>query len=101
MRISDWSSDVCSSDLWAYGFHRCAAEPPSFSLPAASGRLLEVRQQRHHPRRQALKQNADFIITGRIGKTDAKEQVAQIAVATKNTYKDKDQNWTEDRKSVV
>src|SRR3546814_7112726 len=94
MRISDWSSDVCSSDLlWAYGFHRCAAEPPSFSLPAASGRLLEVRQQRHHPRRQAMKQKADFIITGRIGKIDAKEKVAHIDVATKYPYKDKDDNW--------
>src|SRR3546814_17821082 len=94
MRISDWSSDVCSSDLWAYGFHRCAAEPPSFSLPAASGRLLEVRQQRHHPRRQAMKQKADFIITGRIGKIDAKEKVAHIDVATKYPKQDQDDNWT-------
>src|SRR3546814_6141928 len=83
MRMRDWRSDVCSSDL----------EPPSFSLPAASGRLLEVRQQRHHPRRQAMKQKADFIITGRIGKIDAKEKVAHIDVATKYPYKDKDDNW--------
>src|SRR3546814_16607942 len=96
MRISDWSSDVCSSDLlWAYGFHRCAAEPPSFRLPAASGRLLVVRQQRHHPRRQAMKQKADFLITGRIGKIAAKEKVAHIAISTKYHSKDKDANSKE------
>src|SRR3546814_16854600 len=27
MRISDWSSDVCSSDLWKAGFHRLNAAP--------------------------------------------------------------------------
>ena len=40
-----------------------------------------------------MKQKADFIITGRIGKIDAKEKVAHIDVATKYTYKDKDDNW--------
>ena len=40
-----------------------------------------------------MKQKADFIITGRIGKIDAKEKVAHIDVATKYPYKDKDDNW--------
>lgn len=35
--------------LRAYGFHY--VDPPFFSLPAANGRLLEVRQQQDHPRR--------------------------------------------------
>src|SRR3546814_18747952 len=40
-----------------------------------------------------MKQKADFIITGRIGKIDAKEKVAHIDVATKYPYKEKDDNW--------
>lgn len=40
-----------------------------------------------------MKQKADFIITGRIGKIDAKEKVAHIDVATNYPYKDKDDNW--------
>ena len=40
-----------------------------------------------------MKQKADFIITGRIGKIDAKEKVAHIDVATKYPYKDKDDTW--------
>src|SRR3546814_20899753 len=40
-----------------------------------------------------MKQKADFIITGRIGKIDAKEKVAHIDVATKYPYKGKDDNW--------
>src|SRR3546814_11328988 len=42
MRISDWSSDVCSSDLWvvASGFR---AQPGGFCLlPGADGSLEEV-----------------------------------------------------------
>src|SRR3546814_16542976 len=95
MRISDWSSDVCSSDLLlgrprcclthvgsspascgtglrpssrkpalrAYGFH--FVDPPFFSLPAANGRLLDVRPQRHHPRRYIMPTCADFLIKDR------------------------------------
>ena len=40
-----------------------------------------------------MKQKADFIITGRIGKIDAKEKVAHIDVATNYPYKDNDDNW--------
>jgi len=40
-----------------------------------------------------MKQKADFIITGRIGKIDAKEKVTHIDVATNYPYKDKDDNW--------
>jgi len=40
-----------------------------------------------------MKQKANFIITGRIGKIDAKEKVTHIDVATNYPYKDKDDNW--------
>src|SRR3546814_6123942 len=35
MRISDWSSDVCSSDLWSAAHRCCETRPlrPSFPVP--------------------------------------------------------------------
>src|SRR3546814_4586893 len=110
MRISDWSSDVCSSDLllgpprcclthvgsspafcgtglWpssrkpalrTYGFHY--VDPPFFSLPAANGRLLEVRQQQDHTRRYTMQNCAEFHIIGRVGKIDPKEKVTHLAI---------------------
>src|SRR3546814_8508001 len=33
MRISDWSSDVCSSDLCRPGSHRCCTIPRPFHRP--------------------------------------------------------------------
>src|SRR3546814_12480103 len=40
MRISDWSSDVCSSDLW---FRRCRPQPLSRRRPYRRGPHLEAR----------------------------------------------------------
>src|SRR3546814_18545647 len=50
MRISDWSSDVCSSDLGALPHRRTA--PGRGGGPAASGQGAELQQhQRHLARR--------------------------------------------------
>src|SRR3546814_15823766 len=35
MRISDWSSDVCSSDLGGWGARRCLAIPGTFERKTA------------------------------------------------------------------
>src|SRR3546814_2756937 len=38
MRISDWSSDVCSSDLWRRGIHRCLRLCRACRSPLGSSR---------------------------------------------------------------
>src|SRR3546814_2212643 len=58
MRISDWSSDVCSSDLPLAGIERTAHRelyPCAAADPAPLGRCIDLRQQRaieteHHRR---------------------------------------------------
>src|SRR3546814_1872611 len=61
MRISDWSSDVCSSDLSGEIWVKCASKgPPCLCMPicveaAASARILrfghiDVRDGKHCPR---------------------------------------------------
>src|SRR3546814_10282409 len=42
MRISDWSSDVCSSDLEDYQCGACLAEPPPFERARAVMRYDEA-----------------------------------------------------------
>src|SRR3546814_7616534 len=42
MRISDWSSDVCSSDLRVYGKERLLVEIASASIDDPSGRICDV-----------------------------------------------------------
>src|SRR3546814_11643192 len=70
MRISDWSSDVCSSDLWAYrlrkyaGRHRWALVSGTLvaaTLAAALGIVLWQSRQfvQEGARAQALK---DFVV---------------------------------------
>src|SRR3546814_17811289 len=50
MRISDWSSDVCSSDLvssWPW----LSSPPPLFKVPPPrSARLVKYTQSRHLPK---------------------------------------------------
>src|SRR3546814_8266213 len=67
------SPAFCGTGLWpssrkpalrTYGFHY--VDPPFFSLPAANGRLLEVRQQQDHPRRYTMQNSAEFHIIGRV-----------------------------------
>src|SRR3546814_14281346 len=42
MRISDWSSDVCSSDLERAGFIRTAQDRFAFTHPPSQKRLLDL-----------------------------------------------------------
>src|SRR3546814_14877915 len=44
MRISDWSSDVCSSDLG----HRCRRSPCRWSLDCSQAFLGSVRRRGYH-----------------------------------------------------
>src|SRR3546814_1022567 len=44
MRISDWSSDVCSSDLLAQG---CARYTPLVALDAPDGLVLDIAGAEH------------------------------------------------------
>src|SRR3546814_96090 len=46
MRISDWSSDVCSSDLTSYAFGQ-AASPDDCYLASRGLRTLKVRLSQH------------------------------------------------------
>src|SRR3546814_16645663 len=80
MRISDWSSDVCSSDLLADPF-----PAPSGTLPAAFLHFLPAvppaRRQRHgfgQPRGLGIAKNLADIDGAAIGH-DAKPQLAVIA----------------------
>src|SRR3546814_7204229 len=67
MRISDWSSDVCSSDL----------------------------QQQDHPRRYTMQNCAEFHIIGRVGKVDPKEKVTHLDVAANYPRRD-GEGWKDD-----
>src|SRR3546814_750149 len=40
MRISDWSSDVCSSDLWQWQFHQQEALPPMTATVTATATAI-------------------------------------------------------------
>src|SRR3546814_7693672 len=47
MRISDWSSDVCSSDLWGLGIGgRWCAGRRSFSAVCGGGRSIRILRRR-------------------------------------------------------
>src|SRR3546814_18388646 len=45
MRISDWSSDVCSSDLWSEHNRTDIRHPLSAALPRWLGRQLDMPDQ--------------------------------------------------------
>src|SRR3546814_10665423 len=69
MRISDWSSDVCSSDLQApddVGQHRSVparvggGDPANAGPPPASGRELHARQPDHAIRMR--NETLDFLV---------------------------------------
>src|SRR3546814_648246 len=97
------SPAFCGTGLWpssrkpalrTYGFHY--VDPPFFSLPAANGRLLEVRQQQDHPRRYTMQNCAEFQIIGRVGKVDPKEKVTHLDVAANYPRRD-GEGWKDDR----
>src|SRR3546814_17244140 len=87
MRISDWSSDVCSSDLAAqHGRPRREAEPfsrPALRRPAAACR--------HRPRARHASQD-HAVRRGHLG--------ARPGAGRRGAERDP-QAWLRDRKSVV
>src|SRR3546814_10475172 len=50
MRISDWSSDVCSSDLSACGYRRQIAGVPNVDEVASASEMPRVSSLRTRPR---------------------------------------------------
>src|SRR3546814_1212200 len=84
MRISDWSSDVCSSDLIPDHGERRAGRDPCGPHPCAAGRGRAHRGGRRRDRRGGRKRGG-----GEIGRASCRERVCQyvwisvVAVALK------------------
>src|SRR3546814_4463997 len=75
MRISDWSSDVCSSDLLAAGTHRIEVETlPSSARPGAPAKLILSIDGK-----QADEATTPFTVplTLKIGRASCRERVCQ------------------------
>src|SRR3546814_3500962 len=88
MRISDWSSDVCSSDLGIDGQARIAAEPGILAgqdqpaeiaqlAQAAFGRLFGMQHQRGTAHRQRLCPERLRTAAYEIGRASWRERVCQ------------------------
>src|SRR3546814_1661411 len=73
MRISDWSSDVCSSDLFALMQGALDADSGSLSIPAG-WRIASVEQEITAHQRPAR----EFVMDGdEIGRASCRERVCQ------------------------
>src|SRR3546814_16045753 len=97
MRISDWSSDVCSSDLGIHGrasltMHSCDENPYAFSCASALLRTTSLagfeatdffgclRLQRPHDLRLAVlvdRNHREEPAIGKIGRASCRERVCQ------------------------
>src|SRR3546814_4079219 len=82
MRISDWSSDVCSSDLLDAGRGRRAAHDPAHRLAwLAAPDLVRVRaaqpDDEHHCRNRFAVAADGLRIRGPIGSASCREGVCQ------------------------
>src|SRR3546814_5487248 len=73
MRISDWSSDVCSSDLGAIQRIGLDVQRQIAIGLARGGLAADQRQCQHHERQNAQ----DRQVAGEIGRASCRERVCQ------------------------
>src|SRR3546814_15996287 len=91
MRISDWSSDVCSSDLHVADLVSCSSRP---TAPDAGNQVCDVVRRRFlddaMPEIEDRRPSAELLQDGEIGRASGRERVCKyvynsvLAVSFKN-----------------
>src|SRR3546814_5827213 len=88
MRISDWSSDVCSSDLAAGGGEREVAVPGDLAAEAGAqvvvvvfrlvGELATGERRRHQPGHHRPEPERHFVVEAAVGVAEERSGIAEV-----------------------